>query len=398
MLISATSYAQTVSERGFVEGRGTFYPESAPNDDTRAVADALVREEVFFRPHSHIQFDAGVDFRANSHDQVENEWRFDWDDRTIQRPRVALRRLSATFNAGGFTLDLGKQFIRWGRADIIYPTDRFGARDFLNVIDSDVLAVIGARASVEAKTETFEGVWVPHFTPSRVPLINQRWTVVPPEAEGFAIVDQGARYPERDQYGARWRHTGSRLETAVSYFDGFNHLPNFEVLPVDSSTVQVTRIYPQVRMIGGDAAIPSGFLTWKLEAAYMMSPKHETEEYVLYAIEVERQVGEWLLDVGYAGDAVTNSLAYVGFAPDRGVAKSIIGRAAYTVDPRRTFAVEADVRQNGDGFYAKGEYSRAFGQHWRLTLTGAGIGGDPEDFLGQYQHNSYASVGLRLSF
>jgi hypothetical protein len=139
-------------------------------------------------------------------------------------------------------------------------------------------------------------------------------------------------------------------------------------------------------------------LTLKLEAAYMMSPKHETEEYVLYAIEIERQVGEWLFDVGYAGDAVTDSLAYVGFAPDRGVAKSIIGRVAHTVDPRRSFAVEGAVRQNGDGYFGKAEYSQAFGQHWRLTLTGVGIGGEPDDFLGQYQHNSHASAGLRLSF
>ena len=42
----------------------------------------------------------------------------------------------ATVAAGGFTLDVGKQFIRWGRADVLNPTDRFAPRDFLNVIDT----------------------------------------------------------------------------------------------------------------------------------------------------------------------------------------------------------------------------------------------------------------------
>jgi hypothetical protein len=86
------------------------------------------------------------------------------------------------------------------------------------------------------------------------------------------------------------------------------------------------------------------------------------------------------------------------FAPDRSMARSIIGRAAYTLDPRRTVAFEGAVRQSGDGFYGKIDYSQAFGAHWRLTLTGVGLGGDEDDFLGQYQRNSHASVALRLTF
>jgi hypothetical protein len=86
------------------------------------------------------------------------------------------------------------------------------------------------------------------------------------------------------------------------------------------------------------------------------------------------------------------------FDPDRGVAKSILGRASYTVDPRRTVTIEGAVRQSGAGFYVKGEYSEAFGQHWRLTLTGVGIAGDAGDFLGQFHRNSNGSAGLRFSF
>ena len=41
------------------------------------------------------------------------------------------------------------------------------------------MGVTGARVSVLAASETLEAVWVPRFTPSRVPLLTQRWTVVP---------------------------------------------------------------------------------------------------------------------------------------------------------------------------------------------------------------------------
>ncbi len=119
---------------------------------------------------------------------------------------------------------------------------------------------------------------------------------------------------------------------------------------------------------------------------------------MLYVIEFERQTGEWLLNGGYAGDAVTSSGIGFPFAPDRGVARSIIGRASYTVDPRRTVAVEGAVRQNADGFYVKGEYSQAWGQHWRMTATGVGLAGDASDFLGQYRRNSHGSIALRFSF
>ena len=44
--------------------------------------------------------------------------------------------------------------------------DRFAPRDFLNVIDTDFLPVLGARPSLQIRSETFEAVWTPRMTPS----------------------------------------------------------------------------------------------------------------------------------------------------------------------------------------------------------------------------------------
>jgi hypothetical protein len=398
-LSASTGSAQTFSERGFVDGRGVWFPQTAPNDTTRAVGDLWVREDVFVKPATWVQFAAGVDLRANSHGQVEDEWRLDFSDRGIQRPRAAIRRLTATFTAPRFTLDVGKQFIRWGRADILNPTDRFAPRDFMNVIDTEFLPVLGARASVRVGNETFEGVWVPRLTPSRLPLFDQRWTVLPSSVQGMTVEDGGSVILQGSEQGVRWNHTGGQFEMSLSYFNGFNHLPNIEVAqhPL-ANAIELTRVFPDLRTFGGDVAIPMRWLTLKGEAAYFMSPSGTSEEYVLYVIELERQVGEWTLDGGYTGEVVTTTSDALPFAPDRGVAKSIIGRVAYTVDPRRTVAVEGAAHQNGKGFYIKGEFSEAFGQHWRLTVSGVGLAGDPDDFLGQYSANSYVSTALRFSF
>jgi hypothetical protein len=409
VLLPAVAGAQPITQRGFIDGRDFLFPQSAPNDATRNVGDLLAREEVFLKPAEWFQIAGGLDLRANSHDQVESE--FDWEDRAIRRPRLAVRRLEVTVSKGPLTIDAGKVFIRWARADVLNPTDRFAPRDFMNVLDTDVLPVFAVHPSLHFRNETFEAVWSPQLTPSRMPLFTQRWTVLPPAAQGIPILDSGSKLPSGSEQGVRWSHAGSRFDASLSFFDGFNHLPLIEtgLLPTG---LELTRVFAALRSYGGDLAIPTRWVTLKGEAAYFTSPTSTNDEYVLYVIELERQIREWVLVGGYAGEAVTENrgvssgegLQLAGgrrrfaFAPDRGIAKSFLGRAAYTVDPRRTIAIEAAVRQSGDGLYIKGEYSQAFAQRWRLTLTGVGIEGEPDDFLGQFNHNSNVSIALRFSF
>ena len=84
------------------------------------------------------------------------------------------------------------------------------------MVDSEFLAVTGARAVVQAGGDTFDLVVVPRFTPSRVPLLGQRWTAIPPEAEGIQLVDGGARLPAGTEAGARWSHLGDGYEYSLS--------------------------------------------------------------------------------------------------------------------------------------------------------------------------------------
>ena len=390
--------AQTISHRGFFEAESLLFPQTAVNDATRVVADALFREELFVRPAPWVQFAAGLDLRANSHDQVEHRWRLDFGDRGLRRPRAAIRRLTATLTAGPLTVDVGKQFIRWARADMFNPIDRFAPRDFLNVIDSEFLPVSAVRPSLQRGNHTLEAVWAWRLTPSRIPLLDQRWTVVPPEAAGLSIRDGGSRFPARGQAGVRWRHTGGQMELGLAYFDGYNHLPHIEALPVDADTIEVTRVFPRLRSYGGDAAVPLPWFTVKAEAAYFATPAENTPDYTLYMVEIERQVGEWLLIGGYAGDAGRDSTTPPAFDPELALAPSLMGRVSYTVDPRRTIAFEGAARQNGDGQYVKADFSQVIADRWRLTVAAVVLAGDQRDFLGQFDRNSHITTALRVSF
>jgi hypothetical protein len=406
LLLTAASstavFAQPLSNRGFVEGTATLYPQDASNDPERAVGDLLVRDELFVRPASWLELSGGIDFRANSHDQVEDEWRFDWDDRSIQRPRLALRRATATVTHGPFTLDVGKQFIRWARTDVLNPEDRFAPKDYLSVVTNEVLPVLGVRPSLQLGKEIVEGVWVGQPTPSRLPLVSQRWAIIPAEAAALPIVDFGGALPERSQAGVRWRHVGDRLELAGSFFDGVNHIPEVvtSLTIGDEGPVAITllRTYPRLRTYGADFALPTSIVTLKGEAAYFRSTEEVTDDYVLYVVELERQTGNWLVAGGYAGESVIEQRAPSFYNPERGLAKSIVAHAMYTGDPRRTVSVETAVRQNGDGVYVKGEYSYALTGHLRLTAAGVGIAGSDDDFIGQYHRNSSFTLGARFSF
>jgi hypothetical protein len=238
---------------------------------------------------------------------------------------------------------------------------------------------------------------VPKLTPSRVPLQNDRWTV--PPSTGQTVVENPAVFPDREQTGVRLSHVGSRLEFSVAYFDGLNHLPNFQIVPPPSlQTVTVVPVYPTLRSYGGDAAIPLSWFTAKFETAYYTSDTPRTDEYVLYVVQLERQIGEWSLMGGYSGEYVTKQVAQLSFAPNRGLTRAIVGRASYTIDVNRSMTFETAVRQNGDGAYFKGEFSQASFRHWRTTLSAALIRGEPDDFIGQYRLNSYVGLALRYSF
>jgi len=400
-MVSAPALSQDFTQRGYLEMRLAAYPQKAPGDSGRAVGDALLRYEAAYKLGSGLRVAGAIDARTDSHRQVERQWNLSWQDRTLQSPALALRRLSLTYHRGGLTAEAGKQFIRWGKADVLNPTDRFAPRDFLRVVDNDFLAVTAARLSYERGGDTWEAVYAPRMTPSRLPLVTQRWVVLPENLPpGLELSDGGARFPGGPQLGVRWNHIGRGLEYSLSFYEGFNHLPLLEtrVLSAAPPRVEVARLYPRMRMYGGDAAVPLRWLTVKGEAAYFSSSTPQADEYVQYVVQLERQAGEWFLVGGYAGEAVTARRNRLDFAPDRGLTRAFLGRAGYTIDTNRSIAVEAAVRENGNGAWTRVEYSQAFGQHWRTTLGFTWIRGSADDFLGQYRRNSHAIFAVRYSF
>jgi hypothetical protein len=397
LLLALTSIAtaQDFTQRGFLDLSGIGYPQTAPNDSGRVVGEALFRYEAFSKPVPGLNFAFGFDADADTHEQVERRLHVSLLEREQRRPALALRRLSVAYSRGKLTLEAGKQFIRWGRTDIVTPTDRFAPQDYLHVFGSELLSIAAARMTYRTQTNSVDLVYSPRLTPSRIPLVDQRWAVLPQEV---SVRELPPDIPNGPQWGARFSHTGT-IEYALTAYQGYDYFPLFHIqLEPLGSVVDAQPFYPSLRMYGGDLAIPLSPFTFKGEAAYFTSSNPQSDKYILYVAQLERQAGEWLFVGGYAGQNVTEQRSNFGFSEIRGFTKAIIGRAAYNIDVNRSFSFQAAVRQNGQGVLLNPEYTQAIGQHWRATFGFTWIHGSDSDFIGQYHRNSFAILRIRYSF
>ena len=398
-LAGRVASAQQFSYRGYADGAVLFYPRTTPIDATQTIGDAILRVDPSLSFSRTLLIAASFDARMDTHHQTARTWDVSFSDRGIQRPALAVRRLSAVFSTGPVTLEVGKQFVRWGKTDMMSPSDRFAPRDYLTVIDNDVLAVTAARLTVAGATDSLEFVYSPRFTPSRAPLLTQRWAPNDIATAPLPIVDQGSTFPKKAQIGARWNHTGQRAEYSVSFFDGYDHQPQVEGgLGPTGQTIDIRRRYAALRTYGADLVVPLSSVAFRAELAAFDAPDADANEYVLYVLQGERQWREWLFIAGYSGEKMTNDRNIAAFSADRGLAGALLVRASYNLGGDRSFIIEAIARHNGDGVYSKAEYSRIAARNLRVALRFVAISGKVTDFLGQYRLNSFTAGHIRYNF
>jgi hypothetical protein len=271
LVLCGLATAQDFTERGFLDSTAWFYPQTAPGDSGQEVGQEWLQYEAFWKVSDSLRLAGGIDAEVDTHEQIARTLQLSWWDREEQRPAFEVRRISATYTKGKFTIEIGKQFIRCGRTDILAPTDRFAPRDYLNVIDANVLAVMAARVTYQAQSDSLDFVYSPILTPIRTPLLNQRWAGLPPDLN---VQELPSNFPGGPQFGVRWNHTGSSAEYALTFYNGYNDQPLYRVaLP------QVRPFYPQMRMYGGNMAVPLAVVTLRAEAGYFTSTDPRSDEY-----------------------------------------------------------------------------------------------------------------------
>ena len=144
LLLKWISTRRAISNYGHSE-----FPDVTANDSAHFIGEALIRYDVEYGLAPGLRLKGGTETRSDTHRQTEREFQLNWNDRGLKRPNFSIRQFSVSYNKGPLTLEAGKQAIRWGRTAILNPTDRFAPRDYLSVVDTDILGVSAARSKIE---------------------------------------------------------------------------------------------------------------------------------------------------------------------------------------------------------------------------------------------------------
>jgi hypothetical protein len=174
---------------------------------------------------------------------------------------------------------LGRQFIPWGRADTLRPTDVFRRRDLTDLVEDRVEAIDALKLNVFAGSWDLEGVWVPVFEPDILSVRPEnRWALVP--ADGQTRFREGRREepPRALESGeAGIRLTGSKggWDFAAMYYYGYDRTPTFvrqRLIQLDPSTggatILLVPVHRRIHVVGGDVATVVGRWDLRGEAAY----------------------------------------------------------------------------------------------------------------------------------
>jgi hypothetical protein len=413
----------TLEYGGFLESQAEIYPQRPNPADTHALA--LWQAQLWGQGslHERLSWRTSADFRLDTHDTVDRDRWFDLDQRGFQQPAGSLRELYVTAKLGAVDVRLGKQEIRWGRADGFNPTDNLMPYDYLNIVAEERIPVPAVKVDAYIRDTRLEAAWIPWFTPTRLPLLNQRWfprlpmsTQLPLGPTGALVdvdltfqdghVDFPARTFSNGQWGFRWNQVVSGGEFSLSYFDGFDDLPVFQpttsllpsMEPRPQVLVTLNREYHRLRVFGADFASALGAFGVRGELAYFDQTGPVNRDRLVFIVGLDRTWGDWFAIVQYTDQIPARNFQTALIFPDQGLRSSILYRIERTLSASQSVELRGVIGVRDGGFLVRVGHSVALSDAWKLKVGIMLLGGPRSSYLGQYRDNNYLNFQLRYSF
>jgi hypothetical protein len=184
------------------------------------------------------------------------------DDFTRGRTiRLEAREAYVDRSFGALDIRVGRQIQVWGRADKINPTDQLTTRDMtrLFVEDEDQrLGLFSTQLTYNLGDYRLIAVWQPEWRNPVYPI---------PPLSGIRLSNEAPERPA-EQIALKLDHTGGDLDYSLSYFNGFSRIPDFKVLAVGTSGIDLALDFRRVQVWGSDFAWNTGDFAWRTEFAY----------------------------------------------------------------------------------------------------------------------------------
>jgi len=402
---------------GFVESAGQLYARKPNPSDAFAIGAvrAQIRSRVRFS--NTLSWRGAYDIRLDTHRDVDRTNRFDVSQRGLRQPAGTLTECYLEFKAGPVDLRAGNQQIRWGRADGFNPTDNLVPYDYLDTFADQRLPVTALQADMYVAKARFEVAWIPFFTPTRLPLLGQRWfpgssrTFGTANDAGSVFLDGTRTLPARTfgngQWAVRWNQIVPRGEFSVSYFDGFDDLPFFSLggmrvaEPREAGTVvhvPLNRQYCRVRVAGADFASELGPFGIRGETAYFDSTDPANRDHLLYVIGMDHTRGDWFAIVQYADLWVSSPVPETALFPELALRSTLMARIEKKMGPENTFEIKGAVRLRDGDAMVQPLCSIGLSGNWRLKIGATFFSGPRASYFGQFRDNANFTLALRYSF
>ena len=172
-----------------------------------------------------------------------------------------LQEAYAEYFSNALTFKIGRQIIAWGRADSLNPTDNLTPRDYSLSLLEDSEQRFGADALIFKYSESDAEL-------SFVLISEPKANVLPLEFLLGTKIDDVL--PENPAGALKLNVVKPSLDWSISYYDGFDLMPNIGINP---ASLSVTQQYDRKQVIGADAATTINRYGIRIEAAYSIFPE-----------------------------------------------------------------------------------------------------------------------------
>lgn len=419
--------------QGALEFRSILYPKLPSSLDTHFQGTAWLNFSVQRRWEGFGKIFVSSLAEIDTHHDVARTRLIDWNERDLRHPVFRPREAYWENRFGRLDLRVGRQEIRWGRADGINPTDNLEPYDFLNPFLEERLPVTAVKGDLYLGQSHLELAWMPFYVPSRMSLLGQRWFPrLPSQAQVSGLVvplrfREGARrYPAytvgNSQFGVRWNHALPGIEFSFSYYDGINDLPFYTAQLISAAPslqlqqgpaavgwrafdarsqivptvdVRLDREYHRLRVVGSDFSGTLGSWGMRGEAAYNIRSDDRDDSYLSYVFGFDRQKGRWFTIVEFAGQWTAKR----GSVPqpssfDRGLGRALLLRTQYEMRTDETLELVGLLRLPAGDSGWRLTYSRKLADGWQLELRGSAFAGNNNAFLGQFRDSGNLAAKL----
>ncbi|MDF2235864.1 hypothetical protein P2H44_25205 [Albimonas sp. CAU 1670] len=414
-LMAIVEYAPITAEVSAFYHRDPF-----PGDD-RALGFARLSAEFAGPVLDSWEIRFTPEFNADTGDRAGSGFRI--DERGRRRPALGAEEAWVSRVEGPWTVTLGKQIFSWGAADLYSPTDDLNARDKLDLPDTEKLGAPALSVGYATQDVGLQFVFVPWFTPDRLPPQDNRWSrSTDPLADAAAltlgfrpVVSVGPRdLPgaglDSSTFGARVASStlapGWDLSATAVHGPATNPVV---AQTLNGGTLELVSVYSHYTELGGGFSTIAGDYEVHGEASLHLTREgRQDDDYVTAVIGFRRdwlddplpQVEEVRLTAEYAMEHVTRRApvtnAFVQTAFDRSLANSVLGKLEVKFDEDTTATASGAVNLEDRDWTLDLNLTHDFDDQVTVAVGVQIFEGPSDSFFGAYSGSDriYSSIEI----